>query len=158
VAFDPASDGQDFTSTGTMNLDPGETSPASEPLQWMRLNNSSFNATSNDPALGDITWELDNTRPVTTSIVQSNQPGELFPATVQLEFNVRATVAGAVYLSRTPIRIRNTNIVSWPPGDTQLELVDDDGDGNPEPVEFTSETNPDVTAFTVRRLRSQVRD
>lgn len=152
---------QPFTSAGTMDLSPGESSPPDEPIQWMQLLNDGFSAQSDDPKLGTITWELDNSRTVETSNIRSNDANKLFPATVQLDFYVRATISSLpnnVFLSRTPISIGNDNIISWPPGDTELSSVDSDGDGKPDPVEFFEKSKPDEIAFIVNRLRSRVRD
>lgn len=146
---------QTFTSAGVMNLTPGAVSPPDEEIDWMQLQNAGFSARSEDEALGIITWDLDNSRPVETSMLRSNQADALFPATVQLDFNVRATISslpGRVFLSRTPISIRNENVMDWPPGDLQINSVDG------AVVEFFEEDNPDQTAFILNRVNSTVRD
>lgn len=146
---------QPFLSVGTMDLAPGQSVPLDgvNPA-WMQLNNVGFSAQSNDPVLGTITWDLDLSRPVPTSILRANQLCWLFPATVQLDFNVRSTISslpGRVFLSRTPISISNGNVWNWPPGEIELNTSDMAN------VEFfDAETGE--TAFIVNRLRSRVRD
>lgn len=146
-----------FVSVGTMDLDPG-TSVPSDPTKnrpaSMQLKNRTFSAKSQDPVLGTVTWDLDLTRPVTTSVLRANQVTALFPATVQLNFNVRATISsmpGRVFLSRTPVSISNGFIRSWPPGEIDLNSIDAAN------VAFFDQATGE-TAFIVNRLRSRVRD
>lgn len=160
-------DDQFFVSGGTMDLLPGEVSPPGEQA-WMQLINIEFFAQSQDPTLGIVTWQLDYFRPVTTSIIRSDRLFDLFPATIQLDFHVVATISSQpdhVFLSRTPISIstrsplvpENQMVWSWPPDDIELGSVDADGNGVPEPVEFF-DVFTNETAFIVNRLRSRVID
>ncbi len=161
IADEVLVDNSPFTSAGTMDLSPGESSSPDEAIQWLALINDGFSAQSDDPVLGTITWDLDEDRPVTTSIVRSNQEASAFPATVQLDFNVRATISskpGQVFLSRTPISIGSNEVQNWPPGDLNLNSVDADANGEADPVEFYEESAPEVTAFIVNVVRSRVRD
>ena len=150
-------DGSPFISTGTMDLEPGtvvSSDPAAGRPASMQLINAGFTAQSEDEALGILTWELDDSRPVETSILQSNQADALFPATVQLDFNVRATISTreGVFLSRTPISIVYTDVQSWPPGD-----IDGLNSIEGAEVEFFDEGTGE-TAFIVNRVNSRVRD
>ncbi len=150
-----------FKSVGLMDLSPGESFPSEDNRPaWMQLLNDKFSAKSEDPVLGTVTWDLDCSRPVTTSLIQANKADQLFPATVRLDFNVVATISSLpdrVFLSRTPVSIGNGEIMSWPPGETQLNSVDADGDGKPDEVEFFDRESG-KTVFIVNRLRSWVRD
>lgn len=164
-----------FTSTGTMDLEPGESLPSDDDTPArMGLKNSGFSAKSEDPVLGTITWDLDESRPVETSFIRADQVTALFPATIQLDFNVRATISsqpGRVFLSSTPISISTNSplitdeeraqfpVKSWPPGDIFLGSVDANGNGEIDEADevqfFDKETGE--AAFRVV-LRSRVRD
>jgi hypothetical protein len=141
--------GANLNSTGAMGLVTNSVSNPTDPIQWQTLTAVTFSATTSDPGLGQVEWSQDNSRPAPTTRIESNQPGALFPATVDLQFNVRATFSSqpeVVFLSRTPAQLQAV-VNSWAPFAGEVfTLV--------SPVEFFRQDAPEETAFTVTQLSS----
>jgi len=121
-------------------------SDADDPNIWSEVVVVGFNNTQTNPELGTLTWTLDNTREYASSI-QSDQPGNIFPATATLGWYANMELNGVQYRTIQPIEMQAT-ITGWPNNNTVYQQVG--------AVDLERVDSPGEIAFTLSGMETQV--
>lgn len=109
--------------------------PQSGPINSV-VTPSAITASVNIPTLGDITFELDATRPAPPTTLVSDDPNTRFPLDVDINFNATATIAAQfrgedgeddpVYENVQPLHYSGSDINSVNPFDGERVTLTDD--------------------------------